>query len=675
MAIFKGYIKSFTQQLNWYFLVDNTRNEELELNPSQEKSAENTEIKAEKEEVLEKKEAAQQPAAQKKVDSTPEPTPVIKEEVVAKVENVVKNELPTAVEPVSTPEVKEPVAEQPRKVEEKVSRVTEVFNNSASATRVESKPVEPVTEVEKPVQVTPVQPTPPAPKATPSYSETSLGISDEPELPEELRSEPSPLAAAQEQQPAPQQERQSYRQQNQNRNANRRNPNQRNAQQPQANGKEAANGTSETPQRDVNKREPQQRQEPRSESSLVQPARRNERERVERVDKQEKPEQTPGAETQRRQPNRNQNNSQEKSNERSSDGRRDDRQGERNGERNGERSGERTNYRQRPQAQVKTQSEKTERYVPKLAFKKISIVIPLYNEEESLKPLASTIRSVMSEFYPNFEVIFVDDGSTDNSLGVLKEISRKDQRYHYISLQKNFGKSAALQVGFKNAKGEVVITMDADLQDDPREIPNLVKKLDEGYFLVSGWKKKRYDPFIKVVSSRFFNWVTSVFSGMKLHDFNCGLKAYRKPVVENIKLYGELHRFIPVLAKWSGYSVSEIAVHHHPRKYGKTKFGTSRFFKGFFDLLTVTFITRYIKRPMHLFGTMGAISIATGIGVNAYLSYEWLYNNVALSNRPLLLLGVLLMIVGVQFFLSGILGEMMVHNNQNDKEYPVKDLG
>lgn len=310
----------------------------------------------------------------------------------------------------------------------------------------------------------------------------------------------------------------------------------------------------------------------------------------------------------------------------------------------------------------------------KSVFKNISLVIPLYNEEESLNLLAAEIRKSLSKLNVNYEVMLVDDGSTDHSLNVIKEICRTDKRFRYISFRKNYGKSAALQIGFKNVKGDVVITMDADLQDDPGEIPNLLKKLEEGYGLVSGWKKKRYDPIIKRFSSRFFNFVTRVLSGVNIHDFNCGLKAYRREVVDNIKIYGELHRYVPVFAKWQGYTVSEIIVQHHPRRYGKTKFGISRFFKGFIDLITVIFTTRYIQRPMHLFGFFGAISFFIGIIVNGWLTIDWISGK-PLSNRPMLFLGMLLIIVGVQFFSVGLLGEMMVHNAKSDEDYVIKDKG
>lgn len=313
--------------------------------------------------------------------------------------------------------------------------------------------------------------------------------------------------------------------------------------------------------------------------------------------------------------------------------------------------------------------------VIKETFKKASIVIPLLNEEESLIPLANEIRNVLSPISIAYEVIFVDDGSTDKSLKVIKNICKHDKRFKFISFNKNYGKSAALQMGFQQTTGDVVITMDADLQDDPSEIPNLIAKLEEGYDLVSGWKKIRHDPFIKRSSSKFFNYVTKLMSGIKIHDFNCGLKAYRKSVVDNIKVYGELHRYMPVLAAWAGFKVTEIPVKHHARRYGKTKFGISRFFKGFIDLVTVFFTTRYIKRPMHFFGFLGALSFFIGILVNLYLSYTWLILKEPLSNRPMLFLGMLLIIVGIQLFSVGLLGEMLVHNSMDEKEYIIKEKG
>jgi len=310
----------------------------------------------------------------------------------------------------------------------------------------------------------------------------------------------------------------------------------------------------------------------------------------------------------------------------------------------------------------------------KVSFQKISLVIPLLNEEESILPIINEIRKAIKPLNKPYEVIFVDDGSTDTSLKVIKDAAKTDNRLKFISFRKNYGKSAALQVGFKAATGDAIITMDADLQDDPHEIPNLLKKLDEGFDLCSGWKKERFDPFIKKYSSRFFNFVTRMISGIKIHDFNCGLKAYRREVVQNLNVYGELHRYVPVLAKWQGFTVTEIPVKHHKRRYGKTKFGISRFFKGFIDLITVTFVGRYVKRPMHFFGFLGALSFLVGLIVNGYLTVEWISGK-PLSNRPMLFLGMLLIIVGVQFFSVGLLGEMLVHQNKDDREYVIKDRG
>lgn len=308
-----------------------------------------------------------------------------------------------------------------------------------------------------------------------------------------------------------------------------------------------------------------------------------------------------------------------------------------------------------------------------ISFKKVSIIVPLLNEEESLRPLYNEIKKSLKTVNCDHEIIFVDDGSTDKSLAVIKDLARIDNRVHYLSFRTNYGKSAALQVGFKHATGEAVITMDADLQDDPAEIPNLLKKLDEGFDLISGWKRKRYDPFIKKYSSRFFNFVTRFFSKVKIHDFNCGLKAYRRDVVQSINVYGELHRYIPVLAGWKGFSVAEIMVKHNPRRYGKTKFGISRFFKGFIDLITVLFTTRYIQRPMHLFGFVGLITAFAGVVISLWLTYEKIFFGIGINNRPIFFLGILLIIVGVQFFAIGLLGELMVHNFQNDRDYVIKE--
>ncbi len=306
-------------------------------------------------------------------------------------------------------------------------------------------------------------------------------------------------------------------------------------------------------------------------------------------------------------------------------------------------------------------------------IKKVSIVIPLLNEEESLRVLYNDIRKAISPYSFDYEILFIDDGSTDNSLNILRDLSRRDNKVHYFSFRKNHGKSAALNIGFTNAKGDAIITMDADLQDDPAEIPNLLKKLSEGYDLVSGWKKVRHDPFIKRHSSKFFNYMTRLSSDVKIHDFNCGLKAYRKEVVKSVYVHGELHRYIPVLAGQKGFKITEIPVKHHPRRYGKTKYGISRFFKGFVDLLTILLITRYATRPLHLFGFIGTIAFIGGFAIDGYLTLEWMLHKTSLSNRPLLLLGLLMMIVGVQLFAIGLLGELFVHRFRSDIDFSIKE--
>lgn len=306
--------------------------------------------------------------------------------------------------------------------------------------------------------------------------------------------------------------------------------------------------------------------------------------------------------------------------------------------------------------------------------KTVSVVIPLLNEEESLPELASQLETVLSRVAPNnYEVIFIDDGSSDRSYDVIRGIHARNERFRAIRFRRNYGKSAALAIGFSDCKGEIVITMDADLQDDPHEIPALISKLDEGYDLVSGWKRKRYDPWHKTVPSKLFNAVTSSMSGIKLHDFNCGLKAYRREVIQTVQVYGEMHRYIPALAHWEGFRVAEIPVQHHARKYGSSKFGMSRFLKGFLDLLTVMFTTRYIKRPLHFFGTVGALFALVGVVTDVYLAIEWMLGRTALSNRPLFLFGIALLIVGVQLISLGLLGEMIVKNGLEHQRYSIRE--
>ncbi|HEY5123962.1 MAG TPA: glycosyltransferase [Ignavibacteria bacterium] len=299
----------------------------------------------------------------------------------------------------------------------------------------------------------------------------------------------------------------------------------------------------------------------------------------------------------------------------------------------------------------------------------VSVVIPLYNEEESLMELSLSIKRVFDNLRCGYEVILIDDGSTDKSFEKIKEIHNKNGRFHCIKFRRNRGKSAALSAGFKAAKGDIVITMDADLQDDPKEIPDLIKVINSGYDLVSGWKKVRFDPFIKKHTSKLFNYVTSKVSGIRLHDFNCGLKAYRKEVIKSLKIYGELHRFIPALAHLAGFRVTEKIVKHQARKFGVTKFGANRFFNGFFDLLTVVFTTKFIKKPLHLFGMLGVLSSILGfLIILGLFIVKTFFTYIPLSSTPIFYVGILLIIVGVQFFATGLLAEMITRTSSQDEE-------
>lgn len=288
----------------------------------------------------------------------------------------------------------------------------------------------------------------------------------------------------------------------------------------------------------------------------------------------------------------------------------------------------------------------------------ISVVIPLLNEEESLRTLYHEIQTSLDDVAQPWEILFVDDGSMDGSIAIIEELHAADPRVRAIQFRRNFGKSAALSAGFTAAQGDVVFTMDADLQDDPVEIPRFLAKLDEGYDLVSGWKYPRLDPRTKTWPSRLFNWATGQLSGIRLHDFNCGFKAYRREVTQEVDLYGELHRYVPVLAHWRGFRVTEIKVHHRPRRYGRSKFGAARFLRGFFDLLTVTFLTQYTTRPLHLFGWVGLAALGAGGLINLYLTVLW-FQGESIGTRPLLTLGVLLMTTGAQFLSLGLLAEML----------------
>jgi glycosyltransferase involved in cell wall biosynthesis len=301
-----------------------------------------------------------------------------------------------------------------------------------------------------------------------------------------------------------------------------------------------------------------------------------------------------------------------------------------------------------------------------------SVVVPLYNEEESLKELHRRLTLVLPALADNFEIIFVDDGSADNSFAVLKTIHEQDERVKVIRFRKNFGKAPALSAGFKAAQGEIIITLDADLQDLPEGIPALVEKVEEGYDLVSGWKFKRKDPLLRKVASRLFNFVTSFYTGVKLHDFNCGLKCYRREVIDEIDLYGELHRYIPAIANWKGFKVGEVQVDHHPRLHGKSKFGSERYLRGLFDLLTVIMLTKYPEKPLHFFGLLGTILSFAGLAINIYLGLLRLTGK-WIGNRPILLLGILLLILGVQFIFFGLMGELIVFSSQKETSYTVKE--
>ena len=305
-------------------------------------------------------------------------------------------------------------------------------------------------------------------------------------------------------------------------------------------------------------------------------------------------------------------------------------------------------------------------------FVDLSIIIPLYNEEDSLEELTNQIFQILKQSDLSYEVCFVDDGSTDLSLAKIKELRRKYGSIKILSFRKNYGKSAALSEGFKMASGKIIITMDADLQDDPAEIPNLIKKMNEGYDLVSGWKKKRFDPISKTLPSKLFNYFTALFTGIKIHDFNCGLKAYRHEVIKEIPIYGSLHRYLPVLAHWKGFAVGEIIVQHHARKYGITKYGWRRFFDGFFDLFTVLFLTRYRQKPLHLFGFFGLASLTVGFLISVYLTVLW-FQGYGIGNRPLLFLGILLIIVGMQSFSIGLIGEMITNLKGEEGSYSIRE--
>ena len=302
----------------------------------------------------------------------------------------------------------------------------------------------------------------------------------------------------------------------------------------------------------------------------------------------------------------------------------------------------------------------------------LSIVIPLYNEERNVEPLCAQLKTALDGVGQEYEIIIVDDGSTDGSFDVLKRLHKGDERLKVIRFRRNFGQTAAFAAGFDRSQGEVVITMDADLQNDPADIPLLLEKIEEGYDVVSGWRLHRQDPFLtRRLPSMMANWLISQVTGVHLHDYGCSLKAYRREVVKNVQLYGELHRFIPAIANWMGVSVAEVPVRHYPRRFGRSKYGLSRTARVLLDLLTVRFLLSYSTRPIHIFGGLGLISFAAGIGLGGYLSFVKFGLGQDIGDRPLLLLAILLMVMGVQLISMGLLGELVVRTYYETLDKPI----
>ncbi len=307
----------------------------------------------------------------------------------------------------------------------------------------------------------------------------------------------------------------------------------------------------------------------------------------------------------------------------------------------------------------------------------ISIVVPLFNEDESLPHLAEWIDRVMDEHHFDYEVVMVDDGSKDNSWKVIEQLHAKNPRYKGVKFRRNYGKSAALNVGFGQAQGDVVITMDADLQDSPDEVPELYRMIKEdGYDLVSGWKKKRYDSKLaKNIPSKFFNWTTRRLSGIKLHDFNCGLKAYRHDVVKSIEVYGEMHRYIPVIAKWAGFGkIGEKVVQHRKREFGVTKFGLNRFVNGYLDLMSIMFMSKFGKQPMHFFGLIGSLSFLLGFVAFIVVSVMRICGHISLTNSVWFYVSMLFILMGTMLFLAGFLGELICRNSTTRNQYLIEKV-
>lgn len=301
----------------------------------------------------------------------------------------------------------------------------------------------------------------------------------------------------------------------------------------------------------------------------------------------------------------------------------------------------------------------------------LSVVIPCYNEEDSIETLYNELKRVLTSLETNHEIVFVDDGSSDQTLTILRRIHEGDPRVKIIRFRRNFGQSPAISAGFDYAEGDVIITMDADMQNDPSDIPLLLEKIEEGYDVVSGWRANRNDPLSKRIPSKLSNWLASKLTGVKLHDFGCTLKAYRREVVEGVKLYGEMHRYIPAITSWIGVSIAEIEVKHHPRKSGTSKYGMTRLIRGMLDLITVTFLLSYSTRPLQLFGIPGIISFFIGFVIGAELTIERLFLGVSISDRPLLLLAVLLVILGIQFITMGLLGEIIARTYYEAQDKPI----
>jgi len=306
-------------------------------------------------------------------------------------------------------------------------------------------------------------------------------------------------------------------------------------------------------------------------------------------------------------------------------------------------------------------------------MKRISVIIPLYNEKESLVILYDELVPPLKSYSGDYELIFVDDGSTDDSVEVLKELQQRDPRIRIIRLRRNFGKSAALSAGFAIAQGEIIATLDADLQDRPAELPRLLAKLEEGFDLVSGWKHPRKDSLGKRIPSLFFNKITAFLTGVRLHDINCGFKVYRREVIEEIKVYGEMHRYIPVLASYRGFRLTEVQVQHMSRPFGRSKYGVSRLLSGFFDLLTVVMLTRYNSKPLHIFGILGLSLFTAGAIIESYLSIGWFFQ-IWIRDRPAFLLGIVLLIIGVQFIFFGLIGEMIAYSSRRDDDYSIREI-